>query len=51
MKGIWKDERAERGREEITVKLGRIERKMEWQEREERRKNIIIRGLEVKNGK
>lgn len=37
--------------EEIRIKLERIERKMEWQKREERRKNKIIKGLEVKSGK
>lgn len=30
-------------REKIRIKLGKIERKMEWQRREERRKTIIIR--------
>lgn len=37
--------------EEMRNKLGRIERRIERQEREERRKNIIIKGLKVKNGK
>jgi len=31
--------------------LREIERRMEKKEREERRKNVIIRGLEVKEGK
>ncbi|EZA48017.1 hypothetical protein X777_14458 [Ooceraea biroi] len=41
--GITEGDR--RGWEE---KLGEIERRIEWKDREERRKNIMIRGIEVK---
>ncbi|EZA61670.1 hypothetical protein X777_10502 [Ooceraea biroi] len=48
-----------RGKEEIAEgvkrgwekKMGEIERRIEWKDKEERRKNIIIRGIEVKEGR
>jgi len=36
---------------ELEGRLGKIERRIGKKEREERRKNMIIRGLEVKEGK
>lgn len=32
----------------VTERVKEIERKLEWREREERRKNIIVRGVEVR---
>jgi len=43
--------RGAKGQEELEGRLRKIERRMEKKEREERRKNVIIRGLEVKEGK
>jgi len=40
-----------KGREELENKVKIMERKLEFKEREERRKNIIIKGVEVKEGK
>lgn len=37
-------------REEIRIKVERIERKIEWQKRKKRRNNIVIKGLKVKSG-
>lgn len=39
------------GRKIVEDRLMEIERKMEMREREERRKNIIIKGVKVKNGR
>ncbi|KYN13181.1 hypothetical protein ALC57_14625 [Trachymyrmex cornetzi] len=38
------------GREGLMERIRRLERKSEWREREERRKNIIIKGVEGENG-
>lgn len=43
--------REDKGRERIKEKVKDIERKMELKERAERKRNIIIRELEVKEGK
>lgn len=41
----------ERSLARVKNRLIEIERKMEMREKEERRKNIIIKGVEVKNGR
>lgn len=38
-------------REKMEKRVGEIERKWEAMEKEERRRNIVIRGQEVKEGK
>lgn len=43
--------REDKGRERIKERVKDIERKMELKERDDRKRNIIIRGLEVKEGK
>lgn len=41
----------EGGREIVEERLMQIERKIEMRERKEKRKNVIVRGVEVKNGR
>lgn len=43
--------REDKGRERIKERVKDIERKMELKERDDRKRNIIIRELEVKEGK
>lgn len=50
-KGPERGKEVEEGGEGLRSKVGRIERNLERQEREERRKNIIIKRVEVRNGK
>ncbi|XP_067208522.1 golgin subfamily A member 6-like protein 22 [Linepithema humile] len=40
-----------KGEEEMKLRLKEIEKKMERKEREERRKKLVIKGIEVKEGK
>lgn len=47
-------EEEEEGKEigtKVMKRVKEIERKLEWREREERGKNIIVRGVEVREGK
>jgi len=51
-RGEWmKGVEGKREREEVEQKIKEIERKLEKRERAERKKNLIIRGLEVKEEK
>lgn len=48
---VQKEEMRGRSREKSGIKLGKIERKMKRQKRKERRKNIIIKRLDVNSKK
>jgi len=50
-KGSEVDNREGKGRGGMEKKVKKMERKLEMKEREERRKNIVIRGLEVREGR
>ncbi|EZA49486.1 hypothetical protein X777_12280 [Ooceraea biroi] len=49
--GRGKKEFAEGVKKGWEKKMGDLERRIEWKDREERRKNVIIRGIQVKEGR
>lgn len=41
----------EDGKDEVAKRMRKLERRIEVKERQERKKNVIIRGIEVREGK